>query len=104
MSSDYITRIKTFDGEKQIDYNSLANLPDIPQGTSELINDAGFLTHIPSPTNTTLGGIKAQPRGHEDNAEVKVGADTIIFCYSLVFIICNIYTNLGLHRLLYISR
>lgn len=75
MSSDYITRIKTFDGEKQIDYNSLANLPDIPQGTSELINDAGFLTHIPSPTNATLGGIKAQPRGHEDNAEVKVGAD-----------------------------
>ena len=75
MSSDYITRIKTFDGEKQIDYNSLANLPDIPQGTSELTNDAGFLTHIPFPTNTTLGGLKAQPRGHEDNAEVKVGTD-----------------------------
>ena len=75
MSSEYIKRINTFDGEKQIDYNSLANLPNIPQGTKDLINDGGYLTFIPSPTNSTLGGIKAQPRGNEDNAEVKVGAD-----------------------------
>jgi len=26
--SDYITKIRTIDGDKQIDYNALANLPD----------------------------------------------------------------------------
>lgn len=29
--SDYITKIRTIDGEKQIDYNALANLPDLNQ-------------------------------------------------------------------------
>ena len=29
--ADYITRIRTIDGDKQIDYNSLANLPDLDQ-------------------------------------------------------------------------
>lgn len=75
MSSEYIKRIKTYDGEKQIDYNSLANLPTIPQGTSELLNDAGYLTVIPAPTNVTLGGIKAGEKGLEDTAEAKLGAD-----------------------------
>ncbi len=27
--ADYITRIRTIDGDKQIDYNALANLPDL---------------------------------------------------------------------------
>lgn len=29
--ADYITRIRTIDGDKQIDYNALANLPDLDQ-------------------------------------------------------------------------
>lgn len=27
--ADYITRIRTIDGDRQIDYNALANLPDL---------------------------------------------------------------------------
>ncbi len=29
--ADYITKVRTTDGDKQIDYNALANLPDLDQ-------------------------------------------------------------------------
>lgn len=47
MSSNYIRKIRTEDGDKQIDYEALANLPTIPSKTSNLENDSNFLTSIP---------------------------------------------------------
>lgn len=75
--ADYVTKIRTEDGDKQIDYEALANLPQsdvtlaksgefadakavgdalkqkadadsIPTKLSELENDPGFLTEIPT--------------------------------------------------------
>ena len=75
--ADYVTKIRTEDGDKRIDYNALANLPkadatltysgsfadakavgdaladkadktSIPTKTSDLTNDAGFLTAVPA--------------------------------------------------------
>ena len=75
--ADYVTKIRTEDGDKQIDYEALANLPqsdatltksgafadakvvgdtlkkkadqaDIPTKVSELENDSGFLAEIPA--------------------------------------------------------
>lgn len=75
--ADYVTKIRTEDGDKQIDYRALANLPqsdtsltksgefadakivgdalknkadktNIPTKLSELENDPGFLTEIPA--------------------------------------------------------
>ena len=74
--ADYVTKIRTENGDKKIDYNALANLPQadatltragsfadakavkdalddkadktsVPTKTSDLTNDAGFLTAIP---------------------------------------------------------
>ena len=36
--SDYVTKIRTRDGDKKIDYNGLANLPDIPSVDESLLN------------------------------------------------------------------
>ena len=35
---DYVTKIRTRDGDKKIDYNGLANLPDIPSVDESLLN------------------------------------------------------------------
>ena len=36
--ADYITRIRTADGDKQIDYNALANLPNLTDATNTIIS------------------------------------------------------------------
>ena len=36
--ADYVTKIRTRDGDKKIDYNELANLPDIPSVDESLLN------------------------------------------------------------------
>ena len=36
--ADYVTKIRTRDGDKKIDYNALANLPDIPSVDESLLN------------------------------------------------------------------
>ncbi len=36
--ADYITRIRTADGDKQIDYNALANLPNLTDATNTVIS------------------------------------------------------------------
>lgn len=43
--ANLIKRIATDDGEAQIDYNALANLPTIPSKTSQLTNDSDFATN-----------------------------------------------------------
>lgn len=45
--ADYIKRIRTSDGDKQIDYEALANLPDIGR-----IEDRVFQTPITTPPTT----------------------------------------------------
>lgn len=42
--ADTIQAIRTADGDKQYDYNGLANKPTIPSSTSELTNDSDFQT------------------------------------------------------------
>ena len=50
--ADYITKIHTIDGDKQIDYNALANLPDLSLvGEVKILdsddNVSGVLSGIP---------------------------------------------------------
>lgn len=73
MGAQYVTQIKTKDGNKKIDYNALANLPSIPEKTSDLENDKGFLTEVPVALDNTYGGIKAEFKSDNDNVEVKIG-------------------------------
>lgn len=41
MSAEYINKIRTLDGDMQIDYNALANLPDLTQKADKtIINDS----------------------------------------------------------------
>ena len=69
--ADYITAIRTAEGDKQIDYNALANLPDLsasslgvaPASHTHTFFTAG--TSAPSntsvlwiDTNATTGGLK----------------------------------------------
>ena len=42
--SDFIKKIRTATGDKEIDYESLANKPKIPRKVSDLENDTGFIT------------------------------------------------------------
>ena len=46
--SDYVTRIRTNQGEKQIDYNALANLPDLDlkQDAATAITKSNILTYL----------------------------------------------------------
>lgn len=47
MSIEYIKYIETEQGNAQIDYTALANLPSIPTKISELVDDSNFITKIP---------------------------------------------------------
>lgn len=47
MSIEYIKYIETEQGNAQIDYTALANLPSIPTKISELVDDSNFLKKIP---------------------------------------------------------
>ena len=42
--SDFIKKIRTATGDKEIDYEALANRPKIPKKVSDLENDTGFIT------------------------------------------------------------
>lgn len=42
--SDFIKKIRTATGDKEIDYEALANRPKIPRKVSDLENDTGFIT------------------------------------------------------------
>lgn len=63
--SDYIKRIRTTEGDKQIDYKSLANLPTID---SELNKDSD---------NAISNGAVAM-KFEEDKAELNAALDEII--------------------------
>ena len=43
--AEYIKGFKTTTGYKQIDYESLANLPSIPSNISDLVDDIGYALH-----------------------------------------------------------
>ena len=36
MAAKYVTKIRTADGDKQIDYNALANKPDVPSSAEDV--------------------------------------------------------------------
>lgn len=60
-----------FDGSEDI------TIP-VPKKTSELQNDSGYLTNIPTATNTTLGGIKVGAGLSISNGVLSVDIDKII--------------------------
>ena len=51
-----------------IDYGSLANRPAIPTKTSDLTNDSGYLTSLPSASDSVAGVVKV------DNDSIKLNA------------------------------
>ena len=55
-----IDRDETFSG----DYNDLTNTPAIPTKTSELTNDSGFLTSVPSEYVKTVNGVSPNEDGN----------------------------------------
>lgn len=52
--AEYISKFNTSEGAKQVDYNSLGNLPSIPSKTSDLNNDSNFIS---SPTTAEVGQV-----------------------------------------------
>lgn len=53
--------------------------PLVPIKISELANDAGFLSAIPTATNTALGGILADAKTVSDTVPVKIGSDKKLY-------------------------
>lgn len=52
--AEYISKFNTSEGAKQVDYNSLGNLPSIPSKTSDLNNDSNFIS---SPETAEVGQV-----------------------------------------------
>lgn len=64
--ADYITKIRTIDGDKQIDYNALANLPDlaaIEEDISQLSTNKADTGHKHSASDITSGTLSADRGG-----------------------------------------
>lgn len=72
MSSEYIKKIRTEDGDKQIDYESLANLPDLSEYATkeefdELQDTVNGLKENPSSTGGGETGVEAGTYGGYDS-------------------------------------
>lgn len=60
--ADYVTKVRTSTGDKQIDYNALANLPTIPEDALAILDPDGKVRAV--------GGITNYLTSKYSNAEV----------------------------------
>lgn len=55
--ADYITKVRTIDGDKQIDYNALANLPDLDQIQADIDNHVANKDNPHDVTTEQIGAL-----------------------------------------------